>query len=41
MHINNILASLDNPETMNDLKRPAKSARSLIEKVDEILSKLK
>ncbi len=36
MHINNILASLDNPDTINDLKKTAQSTRSITEKFDEL-----
>ncbi len=35
-HIQNILASIDNPETLNDLKQTAKSTRSLTKKIDNI-----
>ncbi len=35
-HLRNILDALDNPETLEDLKRTAHSARSLTDKIDKL-----
>ncbi len=35
-HISNIMATLDNPETLNDLKETASSARSMTKKIDSV-----
>ena len=35
-HFNNILASIDNPETLKDIKETASSTRSLTGKIDEL-----
>jgi len=35
-HINNILAAIDNPKTLNDLKETASNARSLSKKIDSL-----
>ena len=33
-HINNILASIDNPKTLNDLQETAQSTRAITKKID-------
>jgi len=35
-HINNILAAIDNPKTLNDLKETASNARSLSKKIESL-----
>tara|TARA_Y100001968_G_C19428836_1_gene755871 strand:- start:596 stop:1456 length:861 start_codon:yes stop_codon:yes gene_type:complete len=35
-HVNNILASIDNPETLDDIKKTASSTRSLAGKIDNL-----
>ncbi len=35
-HLNNILASIDNPKTLNDIKETASSTRSISKKVDSL-----
>ena len=37
-HLNNILESLDNPETLNDIKQLASTSSSLTKKIDQISS---
>ena len=37
-HLNNILESLDNPETLNDIKELASTSSSLTKKIDQISS---
>ncbi len=39
-HLNNILESLDNPETLNDLKEIASSSSSLTKKMDQMSSEM-
>ena len=36
MHFNNILASIDNPTTLEDIQKTASSTRSLTKKIDEL-----
>ena len=38
IHLNNILASLDNPETLKDMKEIASSSSSITKKIDQISS---
>ena len=36
IHLSNILAAIDNPETLNDIKETARSTRSLTQTIDDI-----
>ena len=35
-HVNNIMSSLDNPQTLNDLKQTAANAAQLTAKIDAV-----